>query len=120
MEKYNNYLSPFSWRYAGDEMRRLWSEDNKRRIWRRIWLALASTQMEYGLVTSEQVSEISEHVNEIDMVTALTIEAEISHDLMAELKHLLPNARLPGVFCIWVLPQWISRTTLMPYAYGPD
>ena len=86
MEKYDNYLSPFSWRYAGDEMRQLWSESNKRRIWRRIWLALASTQMEYGLVTSEQVSEISEHVNEIDMVTALTIEAEISHDLMAELK----------------------------------
>ena len=61
-------------------------KSNKRRIWRRIWLALASTQMEYGLVTSEQVSEISEHVNDIDMVTALTIEAEISHDLMAELK----------------------------------
>ncbi len=86
MEKYENYLSPFSWRYAGEEMRRLWSEANKRRLWRRIWLALAKAEAQFGLVTSDQIAEISLHVDEVDMNKALEIEAEIHHDLMAELK----------------------------------
>jgi adenylosuccinate lyase len=86
MEIYENYQSPFSWRYASQEMRQLWSEVNKRRLWRKIWLALASTQMQYGLVTSEQVSEISDHLDDVDMAASLETEAEIHHDLMAELK----------------------------------
>ncbi len=54
---YTNYLSPFSWRYGSDEIRGIWSEVNKRKIWRKIWVALAQVQLEFGLVTSEQVAE---------------------------------------------------------------
>lgn len=86
MEIYENYQSPFSWRYAGEDMRRLWSEANKRRIWRRIWLALAKAEAQYGLVNSDQITEISLHVDEVDLDKALEIEAEIHHDLMAELQ----------------------------------
>lgn len=86
MSNFDEYLSPFSWRYASSEMRKLWSEVNKRRLWRLIWLALAETQAEYGLVTTDQVVELQAHVAEVDISRSLEIEADIHHDLMAELK----------------------------------
>ena len=86
MDSYDNYQSPFSWRYARDEMRSIWSENNKRRLWRRIWVALAKVQSEYGLVSMDQLQELERHAHSIDVETALKIEAELHHDLMAELK----------------------------------
>ncbi len=86
MTIYDTYQSPFSWRYGSDEMRRIWSETNKRLIWRRIWVALAGVQSQFGLVSNSQVEELAAHAAEIDMETALKIESEIHHDLMAELK----------------------------------
>jgi adenylosuccinate lyase len=83
---YNTYLSPFSWRYGSIEMRRLWSEKQKRLLWREIWLALAETQAEFGLVRIDQVEDLRAHQDEVDIPHALEIEAEIQHDLMAELK----------------------------------
>jgi adenylosuccinate lyase len=86
MTNFDGYLSPFTWRYATTEMRALWSEVHKRRLWREIWLALAETQADYGLVTEEQVAELRAHVTDVDIPHSLEIEAEIHHDLMAELK----------------------------------
>lgn len=83
---YENYQSPFSWRYASQEMRSLWSENNKRRLWRRIWVVLAQVQSEFGLFSSELVSELASHADEIDVEAAIEIESQIHHDLMAELK----------------------------------
>jgi adenylosuccinate lyase len=86
MSMYDNYQSPFSWRYGSNEMREVWSEVNKRKTWRRLWVSLARAQSAFGLVTPQQVAELNQHVQEIDMETALQIESEIHHDLMAELK----------------------------------
>jgi adenylosuccinate lyase len=86
MPNFEEYLSPFSWRYASPEMRKLWSEIHKRQLWRKMWLALAETQAEYGLVRPGQVAELREHLTEVDLSRSLEIEAEIHHDLMAELK----------------------------------
>ena len=83
---FSSYLSPFSWRYGSDEMRRLWSEEHKRRLWRRIWVALAETQSEFGLVTPAQVEGLRYHADEVNVERSLAIEAEIHHDLMAEVK----------------------------------
>jgi adenylosuccinate lyase len=83
---YDNYQSPLSWRYASDEMRHIWSETNKRRLWRRLWVALARVQSEFGLVSAAQVEELAAHAGDIDMDKALELEAELHHDLMAELK----------------------------------
>ncbi|MDX2137893.1 MAG: adenylosuccinate lyase [Chloroflexota bacterium] len=80
------HLSPFTWRYGSDAMRQLWSEEHKRRLWRRIWVALAAAQAEVGLVTPEQVEDLRAHEDAIDIERAHTIEAEIKHDLMAEIK----------------------------------
>jgi adenylosuccinate lyase len=86
MPDFNNYQSPFSWRYASHEMRKIWSESNKRLIWRRIWVSLAEAQSEFGLVTESQVDELRHSEKNLDIRRSLQIENEIHHDLMAELK----------------------------------
>lgn len=86
MSSFESYQSPFSWRYGSEEMRAIWSEVNKRRLWRRLWVALAQAQVEFNLVTPAQVAELQAHAAEIDMEQALEIEAHNHHDLMAELK----------------------------------
>ncbi len=86
MPDFDTYLSPFTWRYGTVEMRCLWSEAKKRLLWRRIWVALAEVQSEYGLVTLDQVADLQQHEDEIDLQRALEIETEIQHDLMAEVR----------------------------------
>jgi len=67
-------------------MRRIWSEKQKRLLWRQLWVALAEVQSGFGLVTSEQLDDLRAHARQVDIPRALEIEAEIQHDLMAELK----------------------------------
>ena len=64
---FDSYLSPFSWRYASPEMRALWSEREKRLLWRRIWLALAKVQSGYGLVSAEQLADLAAHAAGVDI-----------------------------------------------------
>jgi adenylosuccinate lyase len=96
MNDFSNYLSPFTWRYGTPAMRRLWSEQNKRLLWRKIWVALAEVQSEYGLVTPEQVADLRAHMTEIDLPRALEIEAEIQHDLMAEVRVFAAQSPVGG------------------------
>lgn len=96
MTDYSNYQSPYSWRYASPEMRAIWSEENKRKIWRRIWVALAEVQQEYGLVKPEQTADLRAAMERIDIERALAIEAEIHHDLMAELTTFAEQAPIGG------------------------
>lgn len=86
MTDFSLYQSPFSWRYGSPEMRLVWSEENKRRLWRRIWVALAKVESSFGLVGAEQVRDLEEHAEEIDLVRSMQVEAQIHHDLMAEVK----------------------------------
>ena len=86
MFDHDTFLSPFTWRYGSEEMRRLWSETARRRLWRRIWVALASAQSAFGLTTAEQVADLRAHAEEINLARALEIEESIKHDLMAEVK----------------------------------
>jgi adenylosuccinate lyase len=86
MFDHGTYLSPLSWRYGSGEMRRIWGEEHKRRVWRRIWVALAEAQVALGLVSPEQAADLRAHAGDVDVDRALQIEAEIKHDLMAEVK----------------------------------
>ncbi len=67
-------------------MREIWSEVHKRRLLRRVWVALATAQHEAGLVTAEQLADLKAHEEDIDITRAREIEAEIHHDLMAEVR----------------------------------
>lgn len=81
---HDTYLSPFSWRYGTNAMRTVWSLSHTRRLWRRIWVALADAQQQAGLVRSEQVADLRAHEDQIDLERAHALEAELHHDLMAE------------------------------------
>ncbi len=77
-------------------MRSIWSEANKRRLWRTLWVTLAEIQAEYGLVRPEQAADLRQHQDDLDIERALQIEAEIHHDLMAELRTFAEQAPLGG------------------------
>lgn len=96
MDGHDIYLSPYSWRYGSNEMRQLWSEVNKRRMWRMIWVTLAEVQSEFGLVSVEQVADLREHIANVDIPRAFALEKEIHHDLMAELKTFAESAPIGG------------------------
>ena len=96
MTDFRNYQSPFSWRYGSEPMRQLWSEHNKRLLWRKIWVALADVQNEYGFVSSEQVADLSAHMEQVDLARSLEIEHEIKHDLMAEIRAFAEQAKIGG------------------------
>jgi adenylosuccinate lyase len=93
---YETYLSPFTWRYGSPQMRRLWSEAHKRLLWRQLWVALAEVQAEFGLVRPEQAADLRAHMQAVDVPRALQIEAEIHHDLVAELKAFAEQAPVGG------------------------
>ncbi len=77
-------------------MRALFSEETKRRMWRRLWLALAQAQSKAGLVSEEEVADLRRYVDAVDIKAAHTIEAEIGHDLMAELRVFASQAKIGG------------------------
>ena len=83
---HETYISPFTWRYGSAEMRAVWSEAGKRRLWRRVWVALAAAEAEVGLVTPAQVEDLRAHQDDVNWERAQEIEAELRHDLMAEVR----------------------------------
>jgi adenylosuccinate lyase len=96
MYGHDTYLSPLTWRYGSDEMRQVWSEQHRRRLWRRIWVALAEAQAELGLVTPEQVADLRAHATGVDVERAHQIEAEIKHDLMSEVRAFAEQCPVGG------------------------
>ncbi len=85
MIDFKSYQSPFSWRYGSSEMRSIWSEEQKRLLWRKLWVAMAEMQTEWNLVTREQVADLKAHMAEVDVIKAFEVEEKIRHDLMAEI-----------------------------------
>ncbi|HEY9085324.1 MAG TPA: adenylosuccinate lyase [Candidatus Tyrphobacter sp.] len=93
---YERYASPFSWRYGCDELRALFSEAERRRLWRVVWVALAEAQSQAGLVSAEELADLRAHAREIDVDAALEIERETHHDLVAEIRLFASQARIGG------------------------
>ena len=81
---HDRYISPFSTRYASDEMQYIFSEDNKFRTWRRLWIALARAEQAEGLaISDEQIAELEAHRDDINYEVAVAREKEVRHDVMA-------------------------------------
>ena len=93
---HDTYLSPLTWRYGSEVMRKTWSETEKRRLMRRVWVALAEAQFEAGLVTSAQVADLRARQDHIDIQRAQEIEQEIQHDLMAEIRTFAEQCPVGG------------------------
>ncbi len=81
---HDRYISPFSTRYASDEMQYIFSDDNKFRTWRRLWIALARAEQKQGLdITDEQIAELEAHKDEINYEEAAAREKLVRHDVMS-------------------------------------
>ena len=85
MSQHDRYISPFSTRYSSDEMQYIFSDDNKFRTWRRLWVALARAEMEQGLtnITPDMVAELEAHVDDINYEVAIEREKLVRHDVMS-------------------------------------
>lgn len=95
-ETYDSYASPFSWRYGSEALRELFAENERRKLWRAVWVALAEAQAESGLVTEAELDDLRAHAGEVDIRRALEIEREIGHDLMAEIRLFASQATKGG------------------------
>ena len=93
----DEYRSPLVTRYAGVEMRRLFSERHRIETWRRLWIGLAESQQELGLaISDEQIEAMHKAVAVIDFDKAAEYEARFRHDVMAHVHafgDVAPEAR---------------------------
>ena len=86
----------FSTRYASDEMQYIFSDDNKFRTWRRLWVALARAEMDQGLtnITPDMVAELEAHVDDINYEVAIEREklgAPRRHEPCLRLRPAVPQ-----------------------------
>jgi adenylosuccinate lyase len=72
-------------------------------IWRRIWIAVAQAQATAELVDPEQLEDLKNNVHNIDLKRAYEIEAEIDHDLVAELRTFAEQSPMGGEILHWGL-----------------
>ncbi|XP_076035563.1 adenylosuccinate lyase [Oratosquilla oratoria] len=84
---YDQYRNPLASRYASKEMSFNFSDTKKFSTWRKLWIYLAESEMELGLpITQSQITEMEQHVNNIDFERAAHEEKETRHDVMAHVK----------------------------------
>lgn len=93
---YKNYNSAFSFRYGTPEMREIFSEANKYRLWRRIWVEMARSQRDEGLVSREEVEDLEKYQEDIDIERIYEIEKETGHDLVAGIREFAEKAKIGG------------------------
>ena len=86
----DRYSSPLSERYASKEMQYIFSQDMKFSTWRKLWVALAETEMELGLsengkpvITQDMIDEMKEHIYDINYDVAIEREKQVRHDVMS-------------------------------------
>ena len=81
------YNNPLITRYASKEMQRAFSDEKRFKLWRKLWIALAESEMELGLnITPEQVAELKRYADDINYDLAEQYEKEVRHDVMAHVK----------------------------------
>lgn len=86
MDRHDRYVSPLSTRYASDEMQYVFSDNNKFRTWRRLWISLAKAEKTCGLnITDEQIAQMEAHKDDVDYEKAAEWEKKVRHDVMAHI-----------------------------------
>lgn len=81
------YENPLITRYASKQMSENFSDLKRFRLWRKLWIALAESEMELGLnITKAQVDEMKKYADDINFETAENYERQVRHDVMAHVK----------------------------------
>lgn len=107
MIDYSIYQNPLATRYASKEMQHAFSDEKRFKLWRKLWIALAESEMELGLnITQEQVDELKAYADDIDYELAEKFEKEVRHDVMAHVhaygayaKKAMPIIHLGATSC---------------------
>lgn len=79
------YESPLAARNASPEMLRLFSPQHKFTLWRKLWLELARHEQALGIsrITDAALTEMQNHLEDIDFAKAAAWEKRLRHDVMA-------------------------------------
>ncbi len=81
------YQNPLITRYASKAMSENFSDDKRFKLWRKLWIALAESEMELGLnITKAQLDEMKKYAEQINFELAEKYEKEVRHDVMAHVK----------------------------------
>ena len=107
MNDHSIYTNPLITRYASKEMQHAFSDEKRFKLWRKLWIALAESEMELGLnVTQEQVDDLKAFADDIDYDLAAQFEREVRHDVMAHVhaygayaKKAMPIIHLGATSC---------------------
>jgi len=93
---FSTYLSPLTWRYASDEMRKIFSEKHKYELWRKIWIALAVAQHQIGLVSKEELDDLKKNEKNINIEKIFEYVKDTKHDVVAAIKEFAEIAKVGG------------------------
>ncbi len=93
---FDTYLSPLTWRYGSDEMRKIFSEKHKYELWRKIWIALAEAQHYVGLVSKDELEDLKKNEKNIDIEKIFEYEHDTKHDVVAAIKEFAEIAKVGG------------------------
>lgn len=93
---FENYLSPFSWRYGSEKMRHIFSEQHKHELWRKIWVILAEVEHEAGLVSKAELLDLQKNQMKLDISRIHEIEKDTKHDVVAAIKEFAEVASVGG------------------------
>jgi adenylosuccinate lyase len=89
------YQNPLNERYSSKEMSYIFSDENKFKTWRKLWIALAESQKELGLnIDDNQIQNMKEFESNINYDIAKQIEKETRHDVMSHVKAFGMQAEL--------------------------
>lgn len=95
-DEITGYTSPFSRRYASNEMRELFNDRARYRLWRQVWVALAEAENEAGLVTDAELADLKKHQDNVTVERIEEIEADTHHDVVAALREFAEKATVGG------------------------
>ncbi len=81
------YQNPLITRYASKDMAENFSDEKRFKLWRKLWIALAESEMELGLnIKKSQINEMKKYAEDINFEVAEKFEREVRHDVMAHVK----------------------------------
>ena len=101
------YENPLITRYASREMSENFSDEKRFKLWRKLWIALAESEMELGLnINKSQIDEMKKYADDINFDVAAKYEREVRHDVMAHVhafgdqaKSAMPIIHLGATSC---------------------
>ena len=101
------YENPLITRYASREMSENFSDEKRFKLWRKLWIALAESEMGLGLnIKKSQIDEMKKYADDINFDVAAKYEREVRHDVMAHVhafgdqaKSAMPIIHLGATSC---------------------